>query len=425
MTEADDLAATRPGRPGGELTMGGLMADPDRLGTYARLREDGPVSRCLFFDGNPLWLVTRYEDAKAVLSDPRLASDSSKHGRMRVTDAHGLPENIARYFNGNMLDSDPPEHTRLRGLVSRSFTARRIADLRPAVERIVDRLIDDAAERERRDGHVDLVDVLADPLPLSVLCELLGVPDDHRHRWAAAAKDLTAMGPDVVAAAGTLVELAKALVDLKRARPGADLISDLIRARDDSGDRLSEDELVTTAITVLGSGNESTVQLIAAGTFHLLSHPEQAAALADDPALLPGAVEEFLRYFNPFELSGVRFTTEPVTIGGADIPAGEAVLVVLAAADRDPRVFAEPDRVDFSRPDGRGHLAFGHGIHYCLGAPLGRMQAEVAIGTLWRRRPRVALTVPAERISWRAAFVSGPGELPVRLGPEAEVGRQP
>lgn len=419
MAEAEELMATRPGPPDGELSVIGLMTDPDRLGTYARLRESEPVTRCLFFDGSPLWLVTRYADARAVLSDPRLSSDSSRPGRLRVTDAHGLPEEIARYFNGNMLDQDPPEHTRLRGLVSRSFTARRIAGLRPHVQRIADRLVDEAAAREDRDGGVDLVDALANPLPIGVLCELLGVPDDHRHRWAAAAKDLTAMGADVVSAAGTLVELAKELVDLKRAEPGDDLVSDLVRARDSAGDRLGEDELVTTVITVLGSGNESTVQLIAAGMFSLLAHPEQAAALVGDPALVPAAVEEFLRYFTPFELSGLRFTTEPVTVGGVVIPEGEAVMVVLAAADRDPRVFADPERVDFTRRPAEGHLAFGHGVHYCLGASLGRMQAEVALGTLWRRRPHVALTVPAEQVTWRAAFVSGPTELPVRLGAEA------
>jgi cytochrome P450 len=171
---------------------------------------------------------------------------------------------------------------------------------------------------------------------------------------------------------------------------------------------------------VLGSGNESTVHLIASGLFSLLAHPEQAAALAGDPALLRPAVEEFLRYFTPFELSGIRFTTESVSIRGVTIPAGEAVMVVLAAADRDPRAFTEPDRVDFTRRDGDGHLAFGHGIHYCLGASLGRMQAEIAIGALFRRWPHVALTVPAERITWRAAFVSGPAELPVRLVSRAE-----
>jgi cytochrome P450 len=415
MTDVHESAA-----PAGELTLGGLMTDPDRLGTYARLRESEPVARCLFFDGTPLWLVTRHEDAKMLLSDPRLTSDPAKHGRRPVADAHGIPEEISRYFNGNMLDRDPPEHTRLRGLVSRSFTARRITGLRPHVQRIADRLLDEAAIREGRDGQVDLVDVFAGPLPISVLCELLGVPDEDWQQWAAAAKALTAIGDDVVSAAGALVDLAKKLVSLKRAEPGGDLISDLVRVRDDSGDRLSEDELVTTAITVLGTGNESTVQLIAGAMFSLLAQPALAASLVADPGLVPAAVEEFLRYYTPFELSGIRFTSEPVTIAGVTIPAGEPVMAVLAAADRDPRAFAAPDRVDFTRRDGGGHLALGHGIHFCLGAALGRMQAEIAIGTLLRRWPRVALTVPAETITWRAAFVSGPDELPVRLGARAE-----
>jgi cytochrome P450 len=392
-----------------------LMTSSDRLHRYAEIREASPVVRCRYVDGSPMWLVTRHAEARVALADTRLASDSSRHGSINTAAANAVPEDVGRYFTGNMLDRDPPEHTRLRRLVARAFTARRVESLGPQVQEAADALLDAAAGS----GTVDLVSEFADMLPIQVICQLFGVPRDEWQRWASTSKRLTEMGPAAAQAAGDLVALAREVIELKRSTPQGDLITDLVRLGDEDGDRLSDDELVTTVITLLGTGHESTVQLLSNSLAALVLNPEMAELLRRDPARVPAAVEEFLRYFTPFELSGLRFATEPVELGGVTIPAGDAVQILLAAGDRDPRAFERADELDISRQDAGGHLAFGHGIHYCIGAALARTQGAVAVRTVLRRFPALVLACPTEQLVWRHTFVSGPVRLPVHLPPAA------
>jgi cytochrome P450 len=380
----------------------------DPYPVYARLREQGPVHRIRMPEGDTLaWLVVGYEAGRAALTDSRLSKDWSKA-------SPDLP--LGAVSSGpHMLRADPPDHTRLRKLVAREFTARRVEELAPRIQKTTDALLDRMLTAP--DGRADLVEALSFPLPISVICELLGVPDLDRASFRAWSNDaLGATDPEVRRDAAT--SMARYLADLvrdKRQQPGDDLLSALIHTSDD-GDRLSHEELLGMAWLLLVAGHETTVNLISNGVLALLTHPEQLAALRADPSLIDRAVEEMLRYDGPVETPTYRFTTEPVTIGGTVVPAGgELVLVALADADRDPARFADPDRFDISR-DARGHLAFGHGIHYCLGAPLARLEARIAIGSLLARCPELSLDIHPAAITWRPGMmVRGPWSLPVRF----------
>ncbi|RJQ88109.1 cytochrome P450 family protein [Amycolatopsis panacis] len=383
-------------------------------GRLAELR--GPA--CPF--GNP-WgyvshLVTGYEDARTLLADPRLSKDQQRVDEL-IASKLGLADSAAgaaSELTRNMLTSDPPNHTRLRKLVNKAFTPRTVARLRPRIEQLTRELLDEMAGREQ----VDLMTAFALPLPIAVICELLGV--DPRDRgdfvgWSntvlSGAVDVDAMN----AAAGQLYELLAKLVEDKRADPGEDMLSELIQVSEE-GDRLAANELVGMAFLLLSAGYETTVNLIGNATLALLRAPDQAAKLRADPSLLPGAVEEFLRYDGPINLATTRFTTEEVEVGGATIAAGEFVEISLLAANRDADKFPDPDELDVTRAAG-GHLAFGHGIHYCVGAPLARMEAEIALGGLLSRFPDLALAVPEEELRYRTSpLVHGLESLPVRLG---------
>jgi cytochrome P450 len=308
-----------------------------------------------------------------------------------------------------MLSTDPPDHDRLRRLVSKAFTARRIERLRPRVTEITASLLDAMPDR----GEVDLLQVFAFPLPITVICELLGVPSRDRDEFRAWTQAIlshggTPEGPG--AAAMAMATYFTAMVADKRAHPADDLLSALIAARD-SGDRLTESELLGMLFLLLVAGHETTVNLIGSGTLALLGNPGEMARLRADRSLLPGAVEELLRYTSPVNHATLRFTAEPVKIGGRLIPAREPVLVAIASANRDP----DPDQVDFGRAVG-GNLAFGHGIHYCLGAPLARMEGEIAFGGLLARFPGMTLAVPPESLRWRpSTLIHGLETLPLRL----------
>ncbi|OAH09440.1 cytochrome P450 family protein [Streptomyces jeddahensis] len=360
-----------------------FTADPHVV--YAELRERGPVHRVRLgppspAEGQEVWLVVGYEEARAALADPRLAKDMSKLGYV------GL--DVER-IGPHMLMSDPPEHSRLRRLVAREFTARRVEALRPRVQQITDELLDQMVPL----GHADLVESLAFPLPMTVICELLGVPDIDRAAFRRMSNEVVAPTSGEAEYAA-IVELAAYLDDLiedKRCTaPGDDLLSALLRTTAEDGDRLSREELRGMGYLLLVAGHETTVNLIANGVHALLTHPGQLAALRADMGLLDGAVEEMLRYEGPVENATFRFAAEPLDIGGTFIAQGEAVLVGLASADRDGEKFPEPDRFDIRRAAG-GHLAFGHGIHYCLGAPLARIEARVALRSLLDRCPDLAL----------------------------------
>ncbi|MEU1311692.1 cytochrome P450 [Streptomyces cinnamoneus] len=376
---------------------------------YAKLRDEGPVHRVRTPEGQDVWLVVGYEEARSALTDARLSKDPrTVLGDRAVQGAGAL---------ANMLESDPSQHTRLRKLVTRAFTPRRVEALRPRVQEMTDTLVD--AMLGAADGRADLVEALAFPLPMSVICELLGVPARDAGKFHAWSSELIA--PSAGTSAGTVLRsiavYLTGLIEEKRVGPGDDLLSGLIRITDEDGDRLSEEELLGMAFLLLIAGHETTLNQIANGIRALLEHPEQLAALRADMSLVDNAVEEMLRYDGPLKSATDRFTKEPVEIGGTVIPARCLVLVALASADRAPEKFPEPDRFDIRR-DARGHMAFGHGIHHCLGAPLARMELQIAVRTLLERCPDLALDADPDSLPWiPGALIRGARTLPVRWTP--------
>ena len=385
-----------------------LLTDP--YAVYARLRETAPVQRITGPDGSPAWIVTRYEDVRLALADPRLSLDK-RHALPGSYRGFALPPAL----DANLLNMDPPDHTRIRRFVTQAFTARRIEELRTPVRRIADDLLDAVAPH----GRADLVAAYAAPLPIAVICELLGVPPHSRRDFRDWTDALVAPDPAqpgrAKEAIGSMLGFFHELLAHKRAEPADDLLSALIAVREEGEDRLSEDELMSLAFLILFAGYENTVQLIGNATLALLRHPAQLAALRADPTRIGPAVEELARYDGPALLAIRRFPVEEVTIGGVTVPAGETVLLSLASADRDPARFPEPDRLDLSR-DTAGHLALGHGIHYCLGAPLARLETGIALSALLERFPRLALDTAESELRRRpSARARGLIALPVRF----------
>ncbi|MFI6288419.1 cytochrome P450 [Streptomyces sp. NPDC051018] len=404
--------------PAPELFTWEFATDP--YPAYAWLREHAPVHRTTLPSGVEAWLVTRYADARQALADQRLSKnpvhhDEPAHARGRT----GIPGERKAELMTHLLNIDPPDHTRLRRLVSKAFTPRRVAEFAPRVQELTDRLIDGFAGR----GSADLIHEFAFPLPIYAICDLLGVPpedqDDFRD-WAGmmirhGGGPRGGVARSVKKMRGYLAEL----IHRKRESPGDDLISGLIRASD-HGEHLTENEAAAMAFILLFAGFETTVNLIGNGVYALLRHPEQRARLqasldAGEAGLLETAVEELLRYDGPVEMATWRFATEALTIGGREIAAGDPVLVVLAAADRDPEKFGRPDVLDLSRSDNQ-HLGYGHGIHYCLGAPLARLEGQTAIATLLRRLPDLRLTGDPADLRWRGGLIMrGLRTLPVEF----------
>ncbi|MGW7057982.1 cytochrome P450 family protein [Streptomyces sp. NPDC054904] len=381
---------------------------------YSELRAAGPVHRVRTPGGQELFLVVGYEEARAALNDGRLSKDP------RTVLGHAADHGAAEL--ANMLESDPPHHTRLRKLVTREFTPRRIEALRPRVQRTTDRLLD--AMFAAPDGRADLVEALAFPLPMTVICQLLGVPRRHAgrlHAWSS--EIISPSGPE--AEGNALREIAtyfKELIEELRADPGGDLLSGLIRITDEDGDRLSESELLGMAFLLLIAGHETTLNQISNGIRALLLHPEQLALLRADMTLVDRAVEEMLRYDGPLKAATDRFTTEPVEIGGTLVPAGEQVLVALASANHSPERFELPENFDILR-ESRGHITFGHGIHHCLGAPLARMELQIVVRALLERCPDLALDTKADDPSWiDSVLIRGTHTLPVRWTPGTTTG---
>jgi cytochrome P450 len=376
--------------------------------TLRQLREDQPARLIEMPDGARVWLLSRYEDARQALGDPRLSK------RMRRS---SLPGSGGSPIGHHMLNADPPDHTRLRRLVSAGFTARRVERLEPRIAAIAAELLDAMAGS----AEVDLIDAYAFPLPIQVICELLGVPSADRDSFRSWSNTLVSRGltsdprqnDEVRTAIGQLVGYIVNLLADKRSRPGDDLLSALVDGRDDP-DRLTEEELVSMVFLMLVAGHETTVNLIGNGVYLLLAHPEQRRRVEADPTLLPAAIEEFLRYESPVQTSTFRVTTEPVSYGGVEIPAGEPVLVSLMSANRDEKLFTESDRFDVARREA-GHIAFGYGIHFCLGAALARLEGRIAIGALLARYPALRLAVPVEDLRWRPGMlIRGLARLPVR-----------
>src|SRR5205807_9554793 len=344
---------------------------------FAEVRALGAVHRVTLADGHEAWLVARYDEARAALNDPRLSKDmqAAMAARPEVA-AEGLP---GPTFARHMLVVDPPDHTRLRRLVSAAFSVRRIEGLQPHVHTIVDDLLDDIAA-QGPDTRVDLVGSFAFPLPFTVICELLGVPEPDR---AALGRNLVALlsptpTPLAYAAAksasDTVVAMLTALVEAKQRAPGDDLVSALISARD-GDERLNQQELLSTIFQLIVAGHDTTTSLIGNSVVALLRRPDQLAAFRSDPTRMPAAIEELLRYDSPVPHSTFRYATEPMEITGATIPAGAQVIISLASANRDAGHYPESETLDIDRADVR-HLAFGHGIHFCLGAALARMEGH-------------------------------------------------
>jgi cytochrome P450 len=369
-----------------------VSSPTDPYADYAGLREAGPVHRISGTDGNPAWLVTRYDDVRRALADPRLSLDKR----------NGLPGNyrglaLPPALDANLLNLDPPDHTRIRKLVTQAFTSRRVEALRAPIRSTADALLDAMIPR----GRADLVAEYAAPLPITVICDLLGVPAEGRtdfRRWTDAL--LVPPSPEAAREAiGALLKFFAELIADKRAAPADDLVSDMIAARDE-GDSLSDDELTSLVFLILFAGYENVVHQIGNSVLALLDNPAQYDELRADRSLLPAAVEEFLRYDGPAPLAIRRFALEDVSIGGVVIPAGETVLLGVASANRDSARFPNADRLAFDRAVG-GHLTLGHGIHYCLGAPLARIEIAIAIEALLDRVPGLALAVPRNSIEWR------------------------
>jgi len=383
----------------------------DPLGFFARLRESRPVAPVWMPGYGRAWVVTSYADVRAVLTDPRMAKDVRRWPggpRSRPSEATGV--------YAHMLHADPPDHTRLRRLVQKAFTPRRAA-MRPRAEEVAAGLLDEMAAAP---GDVtDLLGAYARPLPIAVLCELLGIPAADRP-WIAVAVAAYDEHAEHQRVELELAAYFTGLITARRAEPGDDLVSALVLARDNAGvggaaDRLTGSELLATVFLLVMAGFDTTVNLIASGTLALLTHPGEKTRLRQDPSLLPAAVEELLRFTSPVNHANDRFTTEDVPVGDVVIPAGEWVFPALSSANRDPAQFTDPDRLDLGR-DTSGHVAFGHGVHHCLGAPLARMEAEVALGALLARFPRISLAVPPEELRWRpVSLMNGLESLPVRL----------
>ncbi|MFF3842451.1 cytochrome P450 [Streptomyces sp. NPDC001930] len=411
-------------RPAPELFTWEFASDP--YPAYAWLREHAPVHRTTLPSGVEAWLVTRYGDARQALADQRLSKNPAHHDESpHAKGKTGIPGERKAELMTHLLNIDPPDHTRLRRLVSKAFTPRRVAEFTPRVQELTDRLIDAFVEK----GSADLIHEFAFPLPIYAICDLLGVPEEDQDDF----RDWAGMmirhggGPrggvarSVKKMRGYLAEL------IHRKREGLwqegadDLISGLIKASD-HGEHLTENEAAAMAFILLFAGFETTVNLIGNGMYQLLRHPGQRELLqtsiaAGETGLLETGIEELLRYDGPVEMATWRYATEPLTIGGQAIPAGDPVLVVLAAADRDPERFDGPDTLDLARRDNQ-HLGYGHGIHYCLGAPLARLEGQTALATLLTRLPDLRLAADPEELRWRGGLIMrGLRTLPVEFSP--------
>ncbi|MEV0809448.1 cytochrome P450 [Micromonospora sp. NPDC050200] len=390
------------------IALNDVLTSPD---TATDLQKQGPVHRATLPNGVPVWLVVGYDEAIAALNDDRLSAAAMlASGGL---DGGKLNPDMRDALLKSLTNSDPPDHTRLRRLVSKAFTARRVEAMRPWISQMIDELIDGFAQHDQ----VDLMAEFAAPLPILVISELLGIPEADRPRVRAWSRTIISGfgSPDfAVQDATAFVEYLRGLIAQRRDDPDVALISALIRARDES-DALSANELTATIFLMIVAGHDTTLSLIGNGVHLLMKKPDRAARLREDPSLLPAAIEEFLRLESPVPVANFRAAVGSFDIGGTHISAGDLVAISLQAANRDDSQFADPSRFDPARRKGR-HLAFGHGTHYCLGAPLARLEGELAIGALLKRFPDLRLAVPAAELTWsQAPFIHRLDRLPLLL----------
>jgi len=393
-----------------------VRADPYPL--LRSLRETMPVAQTPFG-----WWLTRHADCALATRDPKLSNDGRNALRhpSAVTEGRGAERGSEDTF---MLFLDPPDHTRLRGLVSRAFTPRRVERLRARAEELVDGMLD--AVQARRDGGMDVIVELAYPLPAIIICELLGVPTQDRgalQGWSRALAVSADPTPLITAEQHAQIDAAEVafadyfteLIERRRRAPAADLLSALIEAERE-GDRLSQRELLTMALLLFFGGHETTASLIGNATLALLQNRDQLTRLHDDPSLGGNAIEELLRFDSPVQVTQ-RITLDDYEIGGVHIPPGQQVVLLLGAANRDPDAFQDPDRLDLGRDGANRHLAFGGGPHFCLGSALARLEAEIAIAALVRRFP--AMELAAEPTRRPTMTIRGFETLPISTGPTA------
>lgn len=386
--------------------------------TYHNLRDTSPAHPIQLPSGRA-WLITRYEDVLAILKDNQRFI---KNPRTFMT-----PEEVEKMYlppelMNHMLNTDQPDHTRLRNLVQKAFTPRMIAGLRDEIVRITERLLNEAEQK----GTIDLIRDFSYPLPIVLICEMLGIPEKDHHQfreWSSAIvsilhkpENMKGAGPAIT----NFIAYLKNLITERRTNLGEDLISSLIQAEEE-GSKLCEQELYSMIFLLILAGHDTTVNLIGNGMVALLEHPDQFIQLRENPALIEGAVEEMLRFSGPVEMATNRWAAEEIHLHGQIIQKKDLVLVVLASANRDPEVFENPDQFDITRTHNR-HVAFGTGSHFCLGAPLARLEAHIAINTLLRRFPKMQLAVPREQLRWRTGLLGrGFEEIPLCLTKKVEL----
>ncbi|MEW1629038.1 cytochrome P450 [Streptomyces sp. NPDC089173] len=365
----------------------GVLKDP--IAAYGEARERSPIVRLMAPGFGSIWAVTRHDDAKTVLNDPRLAMTADSWNQR-------IPDDIKPYML-TMSHMDGADHGRLRKLAVRAFTARRVAARREMIRRSTERLLD-ALPGHAEDGAVDLLEHFARPLPTFVVGDVMGIPEADRPLWRAYVGRMSS-GATYDDALRDAVEGARQVVALRREKPGDDLVSDLLQAQAESAERITDTELITMVWHTVFAGQDNLANFIANSVVALLSHPEQLAALRADPGLMPRAVEELMRWRPPLLLTAIRYALEDFELCGAPVRRGDSVVAVIASANRDPRVFADPDTLDITRPAGTAvQFGFGHGPHYCIGATLASVEAEVALGALLDRFPGLALAVPPEEV---------------------------
>jgi cytochrome P450 len=395
-------------------------------GILERFRSAGAVHEVIWAHGAKVWLVTGYDEVRTLASHPHVSKDGrrmnelfARHSGLPTEDGDdeqpasvGFHDDLATH----MLNTDPPRHTRLRSLVSKAFMSREVERLRPRISQVADQLLDAMSGR----SQVDLISDFAVRLPITIICDLFGIPEADRENFRTWGARLVGAGqdPDEVAdASKRMVDYANALIDAKRADPGEDMVSALVRVSDDDGDRLTQSEVVAMIFFLVVAGHITTIYSIGNAVYDLLTHPGELAKLRADPALVPAAVDELTR-FNPASQVGTfRFTTADISVGDVVIPAGEILALSWSSANRDCSHFGHAERLDINRRP-KGSMSFGHGIHHCIGLPLAKMQIEIALTRLISRYPDLRLEVAPEDVRWEnSALLRGLAALPVLLRP--------
>ncbi len=388
-----------------DSNLSGREHNADPYPYYARLRRESPVHKVILPGKEAAWLVTRYDDVVSVLKDDRFVKDRLNALVPGQSDRQPWMPAFAKPLTRNMLDVDEPDHTRLRALVNRAFTPRRVEQIRDRIESLAEDLVAAVRGRER----FDLIGAIAQPIPTTIIAEMLGVPVEDRHKFSRWSRRIVSADSSAAAMLLALpnfwffLRYIRRLVLVRRREARDDMLGALVQAEAD-GERLDEDELVAMVFLLLVAGHETTVNLIGNGVLALMEHPEQMEMLRSDPSLIKPAIEELLRYGSPLKTATERYAREEVTLAGVTIPRGSLVFAVIASANRDERQFTDPDTLDITREPNR-HLSFGTGAHFCLGASLARMEGQIVIAALLRNITRWRLAVAPRSLRWRRGFV--------------------